>query len=160
MALTLAADSLLLAAATGGLALGALMTYRRTIEPRPYWSWPAWMIGAATALLLAAPPGEAARLLLVPLAGVETAVGFVLFALWRRRRNGRGDWIVWLPETGVVLRREWSRRAAIHWAESERHGTHCAISRLDEFPEAAGAVPVYPFRDRPGIVGPRPVGHE
>ncbi|MEU2395074.1 hypothetical protein [Streptomyces sp. NPDC007369] len=127
------------------------MTYRRTLTPRPYWYWPAWLTGAAVALLLVPAGGEAARLLLLPLAVVETIVGGVLFFLWRRRRHGRGDWIVWLPETGVVLRREWSRTAAIYWAETERHGARPAISPVDEYPEAAQAVPVYPYRDRPGI---------
>lgn len=155
--LTLTTGHLLPAVAAGGMLVGALMAYRRTLEPRPYWYWPAWLTGAAVALLLAAASEEVARLVLVPLAAAETLIGVALFALWRRRRHGRGDWIVWLPETDVVLRREWSRRAAIHWAQTERRDTRCAISRIDEFPAAADAVPVYPYRDRPGIAAPRPV---
>ncbi|MFK0047938.1 hypothetical protein ACIQU4_28395 [Streptomyces sp. NPDC090741] len=154
--LTLATGTLLPAVTAGGLLVCALMTYRRTLEPRPYWYWPAWLVGAAVALLLATAAGDAARLTLVPLALAESIVGVALFGLWHRRRHGRGDWIVWIPDTGVVLRREWSRQAAVHWATTERHGTRCVISPLDEFPEAADAVPVYPFRDRPGIAGPRP----
>ncbi|OEJ20938.1 hypothetical protein [Streptomyces subrutilus] len=158
--LTLATNSMLPAVMAGGMLLSSMMTYRRTIDPRPYWTWPAWLVGAAGALLLAWPGGEAERLVLLPLAAVETAVAAVLFALWRRRRHGRGDWIVWIPETDTVLRREWSRRAAIHWAETERHGERVAISALDEFPHVADVLPLYPYRDRPGIAARRPVGQE
>ncbi|MFJ1664600.1 hypothetical protein [Streptomyces anthocyanicus] len=158
-----AAVCAMLAAGTGntapvwlsaGMLAGALMAYRRTVPPRPYAYWPAWATGAVIALLLAwAQPG-APRLGLFPLAAVEAAVALVLGLLWYRRRNGRGDWIVWLPEEGVLLRREWSRREAIRWAEDD-YRKPCAISPLDDFPDMAHEPPLYPERDRPFYRSPR-----
>ncbi|MFF4392950.1 hypothetical protein ACFY0G_40450 [Streptomyces sp. NPDC001552] len=138
-----------------GMLAGALMVYRRTVERRPYAYWPAWVAGAALALLLAwQAEEELAPLVFLPLAGVEILVALVLFALWRRRRTGRGDWIVWLPDEGVLLRREWTRRDAIRWAEDDyRHP--CAISPLDEFPAMANEVPHYPDHERPLYRAPR-----
>ncbi|MGW7064848.1 hypothetical protein ACWGHM_41040 [Streptomyces sp. NPDC054904] len=152
-----AAACAVLAAGTGstapvwlaaGMLGGALMVYRRTVPPRPYAYWPAWATGAVIALLLAwAQPG-APRLVLLPLAGVEAAVALVLALLWNRRRNGRGDWIVWLPEEELLLRREWTRRDAIRWAEDD-YRRPCAISLLDEFPHMANEAALYPDRERP-----------
>ncbi|MGW0604130.1 hypothetical protein [Streptomyces sp. NPDC002640] len=153
--LTLVTGTLFLAVTASGLLVGALLAHRGTLEPRPYWYWPAWLTGATVAALLATAADEAARLLLLPLAAAEAIIGLVLLALWSHRRHGRGDWIVWLPETGVTLRREWSRRAAIHWAQTEWPGPPCAISPAESFPEAAAATPLYPYRDRPGITGVR-----
>ncbi|MYT25018.1 hypothetical protein GTW69_32890 [Streptomyces sp. SID7760] len=157
--LTLVTGTLFLAVTASGLLVGALMAHRRTLEPRPYWDWPAWLTGATVAALLATAADEAARLMLLPLAAAEAIIGLVLLALWSHRRHGRGDWIVWLPETGVTLRREWSRRAATHWAQTEWHGPPCAISPAESFPEAAAATPLYPYRDRPGITGLRSPEH-
>ncbi|WP_331720102.1 hypothetical protein OG762_51640 (plasmid) [Streptomyces sp. NBC_01136] len=132
---------------TAGMLAGALMVYRRTVSPRPYAYWPAWATGAVLALLLAwAGPGPF-RVLLLPWAGVEAAVALVLALLWYRRRNGRGDWVVWHVEERLLLRREWSMRDAIRWAEL--YGKPCEISPLDEFPELADEVPLYPDRERP-----------
>ncbi|MGW5851980.1 hypothetical protein ACWFQ8_29220 [Streptomyces sp. NPDC055254] len=138
----------------GGMLVGALMVYRRTVPPRPYAYWPAWATGAVIALLLAWLQPGAPRLGLLPVAGVEMVVALVLALLWFRRRNGRGDWIVWLPEEGVLLRREWTRREAIRWAEDD-YRRPCAISLLDEFPAMANEVPHYPDRERPLYRAPR-----
>ncbi|MFB7865379.1 hypothetical protein [Streptomyces sp. NPDC056069] len=136
-----------------GLLVGALMIYRRTVERRPYSYWLAWVTGAAVALLLAwQTEEEFTRLVSLGLAGVEFLVALVLFVLWRRRHTGRGDWIVWIPNTRTVLRREWSRRAAIHWADG--FDQPCMISPLDELPSLAAVVPLYPYADRPTVKGP------
>lgn len=137
-----------------GMLAGALMVYRRTVTPRPYACWPAWATGAVLALLLAWVQPGAPRLVLLPFAGVEAAVALVLALLWYPRRNGRGDWIVWLPEERILLRREWTRRDAIRWAEDD-YGEPCAISLLDEFPDMADEPPLYPDRDRPTRRAPR-----
>ncbi|MFF5809091.1 hypothetical protein [Streptomyces sp. NPDC012746] len=116
---------------------------------RPYAYWPAWVTGAVVALLLGSHAEREVFLLVsLPLAGAELLVALVLAMLWYRRRNGRGDWIVWLPEEGVLLRREWTRRDAIRWAEDD-YRRPCAISLLDEFPAMANEVPQYPEHDRP-----------
>ncbi|WP_264241172.1 LPXTG cell wall anchor domain-containing protein, partial [Streptomyces peucetius] len=135
-----------------GLLISALMLYRRTVEPRPYAYWPAWMTGSVIALLLAWASTGTQRLLLLPLAAIEAAAALVLFLLWRRRRDGRGDWIVWNPNERKVLRREWTRRDAVGWAEF--YGRSCAVSRIDWFPELATEVPLYPDRHRPGQLMP------
>ncbi|HEY0693923.1 MAG TPA: hypothetical protein VGD71_33365, partial [Kribbella sp.] len=122
-----------------GMLVGALMVYRRTVPPRPYAFWSAWATGAVLALLLAWAL-EGSRFLLLPWAGFEAVVALVLALLWYRRRNGRGDWIVWRVEERLVLRREWSFRDAVRWAELTYRGP-CEISRLDEFPEMAAEVP-------------------
>ncbi len=137
-----------------GMLISSLMYFRRTMPRRPYSYWPAWATGTVVALLLAwAQPG-AQRLALLPLAGAEVTVALVLALLWFRRRTGRGDWIVWLPEEGVLLRREWSRRDAIRWAEDD-YRKPCAISPLDDFPDMAHETPLYPERDRPFYRPPR-----
>ncbi|MEU4932052.1 hypothetical protein AB0G54_37055 [Streptomyces yokosukanensis] len=129
-----------------GMLGGALMAYRRTVPPRPYVHWIAWATGAVLALLLAwALP--VSRFALLPWAGFEGAVALVLALLWYRRRNGRGDWVVWIVEERLLLRREWSLRDAIRWAEL--YGKRCEISPLDEFPELADETPLYPDRERP-----------
>lgn len=131
-----------------GMLISSLMYFRRTMPRRPYAYWPAWATGTVIALLLAwALPG-AQRLALLPLAGAEITVALVLALLWYRRRNGRGDWIVWLPEEELLLRREWTRRDAIRWAEDD-YRLRCAISSLDEFPHMMNEVPLYPDRERP-----------
>lgn len=53
------------------------------------------------------------------------------------------------PERAQVLRREWTRRDAVGWAEF--YGRSCAVSRIDWFPELATEMPLYPDRDRPGL---------
>ncbi|WP_331732121.1 hypothetical protein OG592_41195 (plasmid) [Streptomyces avidinii] len=156
-------DTAPLAYLAAGLLIGAVLVYRRTVEPRPYTSWPSWLAGAAVALLLAWVGDEAQRLVLPPLAGIDVIVALVMAVLWRRRRTGRGDWLVWVPETNTVLRREWHRRAAIHWAEG--YGKRCAVSPVesfadDSFPEAAVAVPLYPHRDRPTVAVLPPLGQQ
>lgn len=161
-ALAVGTDTPLLAYLAAGPLIGAVTVYRRTVEPRPYASWPAWLAGAAAALLLAWVGDEAQRLILSPLASAEMVVALVMAVMWHRRRNGRGDWIVWVSETNTVLRREWNRRSAIHWAEG--YGKRCAVSpvesfRDDSFPEAAHAVPLYPHRDRPTVAVPPPPTH-
>ncbi|WP_174566053.1 MULTISPECIES: hypothetical protein [Streptomyces] len=137
-----------------GMLISSLMYFRRTMPRRPYAYWPAWVVGATLALLLAWAQSGASRLGLLPLAGVEALVALVLALLWFRRRNGRGDWIVWLPEEELLLRREWSRRDAIRWAEDD-YRKPCAISPLDDFPHMASEAPLYPERDRPLYRSPR-----
>ncbi|MGW5336199.1 hypothetical protein [Streptomyces bauhiniae] len=130
-----------------GLLISSLFYFRRTMPRRPYSYWPAWAAGSVLALLLAwAAPG--ARFGGLSLAPAEALVALVLALLWYRRRNGRGDWVVWLPEEGVLLRREWSRREAIRWAEAD-YRKPCAISPLTDFPHLADEVPLYPDHDRP-----------
>jgi hypothetical protein len=112
------------------------------------------MLGSVIALHLAwASP--VSRLGLMVWAPAEALVALVLALLWYRRRHGRGDWIVWLPEERVLLRREWSRRAAIRWAEV-CYRRPCAISPLDDFPHMAGEAPLHPDHDRPLYRSPRP----
>ncbi|MEU4082634.1 hypothetical protein [Streptomyces venezuelae] len=131
-----------------GTLVTSLMFFRRVLLPRPFYYWPAWATGAAVTLLLAwAFPGVT-RLILVPLAAAEAAVALVLALLWYRRRHGRGDWIVWLPMERILLRREWTRREAIRWAEDD-YREPCAISRANDFPDIAGKAPLYPDRERP-----------
>ncbi|TLQ39453.1 hypothetical protein [Streptomyces marianii] len=131
-----------------GMLVSSLMFFRRVLLPRPFYYWPAWATGAAVALLLAwAFPG-ATRLVLVPLAAAEAVVALVLAFLWRRRRYGRGDWIAWLPMERILLRREWTRREVIRWAEDD-YREPCAIGRADDFPDIAAKTPLYPDRERP-----------
>ncbi|GLF99936.1 hypothetical protein [Streptomyces yaizuensis] len=129
------------------LLAGAAAGCFRVFPRRPYAYWPAWLASAAVAALLAQPHTGLFRVLPLSLAAVEAAVGLVLAAAWYRRRDGRGDWLVWLPDEGTVLRREWSRRAAIRWAEG--YGERCEISRAGDFPEVAGRAALYPDPDRP-----------
>ncbi|MCX5426093.1 hypothetical protein [Streptomyces sp. NBC_00078] len=136
-----------------GLLVGALMTYRRTVAGQPYAYWIAWGTGTVLALLLAQvqPP---ARLLLLPLAGVEAVGAVVLFALWRTHQGGRRDWLVWNPEEGGLLRRESFKRDAIRWARN--HHRPCLIDRVDRVPGLVGETPLYPLRERPEQQVPRP----
>ncbi|MGW1976704.1 hypothetical protein [Streptomyces sp. NPDC001889] len=131
------------------LFLGAVFACWHVFPRRPYAHWPAWLAGAAIAVLLAQPHTGLFRVLPLSLAAVEAAVGVVLALAWYRRRGGRGDWLVWRPEEELVLRREWSRRAAIGWAED--FGEPCAISPADQFPEVAGRGALYPDPDRPHV---------
>lgn len=138
-----------LAVLASGTLVGALLLYRRTAVPRPYAHWPAWAAGAVIALLLAAVSEEATRLPYLLIAAAEATVTLVLATLWSRRRDGSGDWIVWLPDKHIVLRREWSSRRAIRWAQND--GRPCMISPLDETPELAAQTPRFPHRDRPRV---------
>ncbi|MDX3694844.1 hypothetical protein PV726_31825 [Streptomyces europaeiscabiei] len=152
-----------LAAATGryaplyvacGLLIAALVLGFRLMPRRPFSVWVAWAAGAVLALLLAwaSPMG---RPLLVPWAGIEGAVGLILFLQWLRHRDGHLDWIV-CSQGGVVLRREWSRRAAVRWARFAYEGP-CLIVRADTLPpEVADEVPLYPDRELPLHLVPRP----
>lgn len=130
-----------------GMLVAALVVYRRTVFPRPYAYWLAWATGAVFALLLAWALPDPSRVLLLLWAGVEAVVAVVLALLWYRHRNGRGDWIVWRGDERLLLRREWSKRDAIRWAQL--YGQACVISPLNQFPELADAVPVYPVREQP-----------
>ncbi|WP_335939939.1 hypothetical protein [Streptomyces sp. PTD5-9] len=136
-----------------GMLISSLMYFRRTMARRPYAYWPAWAVGAVLALLLAwAMP--VSRLGLMAWAPAEALVALALALLWYRRRNGRGDWIVWLPEESALLRREWSRREAIRWAE-DYYRKPCAISPLGDFPHMADETPLHPDHDRPLYRSPR-----
>jgi hypothetical protein len=137
-----------------GLLIAVLVPGFRLMPRRPFAVWAAWGTGAVLALLLAwaSPMG---RPLLVPWAGVEGAVGLILFLLWLRHRDGHLDWIVCSHEGGV-LRREWSRRAAVRWARFAYEG-QCLIVRADTLsPEVAAEVPLYPDRQLSLRLVPRP----
>ncbi|MGA4980020.1 hypothetical protein [Streptomyces cinereoruber] len=131
-----------------GMLVTALLFFRRTLSPRPFYYWPAWAVGAGIALLLAwiypGPP----RLGLVCMAAAEALVAAVLALLWYRRRHGRGDWLVWLPAERILLRREWTQREAVRWALDD-YREPCAITPADESPDIAAKTPLYPDRDRP-----------
>ncbi|MEV7842070.1 hypothetical protein AB0O77_33390 [Streptomyces albidoflavus] len=138
-----------------GLLAGSLAYLRRAMPRRPYAYWPAWIVGAALALLFAwAVP--ASRPALLVWASVEAVVALVLALLWYRRRTGAGDWIVWLPEENVLLRREWSRREAVRWADGYYFGKPCAVSPVDDVPHMADQPPLHPDHDRPWYQPPGP----
>ncbi|WP_331752988.1 hypothetical protein OG440_38980 (plasmid) [Streptomyces sp. NBC_00637] len=137
-----------------GLLIAVLVPGFRLMPRRPFAVWATWGTGAVLALLLAwaSPMG---RPLLVPWAGVEGAVGLILFLLWLRHRDGHLDWIVCSHEGGV-LRWEWSRRAAVRWARFAYEGP-CLIVRADTLsPEVAAEVPLYPDRQLSLRLVPRP----
>lgn len=76
--------------------------------------------------------------LALPWAGLSAVVALVLFVLWRSRRGGHLDWVVWHPDLGL-LRREQTKRAA-----------------LDRAPELARQRPLYPYAGRPLKQSDRP----
>lgn len=73
---------------TLGLMYGALFVHRRTVAGQRFASWIAWEAGAVASLLLAWVQPGAARLILVPWAGVSAVVGLVLLGMWRSHRAG------------------------------------------------------------------------
>ncbi|MER8039392.1 hypothetical protein [Streptomyces hydrogenans] len=138
-----------------GMLVTAVLFLRRTLTPRPFYYWPAWATGAAVFLLAAWEVSGPPRLGLLFLAAVEGLVALVLALLWYRRRNGRGDWLVWLPEERILLRREWTRREAIQWAQ-DLYREPCAISPADELADIAAKVPLYPDHEL-RLYQPRPL---
>lgn len=133
-----------------GALFGAVMVYRRVMHGA-YAYWVAWAVSPVLSLLIlwAQPPDlrGATALLALPWAGLSAVVALVLFVLWRSRRDGHLDWVVWHPELGL-LRRVQTKRAAVDWARWH-YREPCVITRLDLAPELARQTPLYPYADRP-----------
>ncbi|CAM5454957.1 hypothetical protein SALBM311S_05330 [Streptomyces alboniger] len=140
-----------------GALFGAVMVYRRVMRGA-YAYWVAWAVSPVLSLLLLwAQPSDlrdAAALLALPWAGLSAVVALVLFVLWRSRRGGHLDWVVWHPDLGL-LRREQTKRAALDWARWH-YREPSLIDRLDRAPELARQRPLYPYADRPLKQADRP----